>query len=146
LKNPGFWPPIRTLNSRRGGFFRDQEGEELVTEITVNYAKLRQITVNYGSFVAASDFPGTEPPRARDRILRGTPSNLLPQGEGKVGARLWYRVHASGQCSRWNLKWTADDSPSPGLSRHSRQATAEGEGQPAKPTRKGLPNNLFTLG
>jgi hypothetical protein len=46
--------------------------------------------------------------------------------------------------SRWKLKWTANDSPSPGLSRPSRQATAEGEGQPAKPARKRLPNNLFT--
>ena len=32
----------------------------LVTEITVNYAYLRQITVNYGSFVAARELRLTE--------------------------------------------------------------------------------------
>ena len=55
--------------------------------------------------------------------------DLLPLGEGKAGARFCCCMGVPGQYSRWNLKWTADDSPSPGPSRYSRQATAEGEGR-----------------
>jgi hypothetical protein len=56
--------------------------------------------------------------RLYDGIIWDRPHpNLLPLGEGTDAARLWFCEVTSGQCSRWMFRKTADDSPSPGLSR-----------------------------